>query len=112
MLLYYVNGLNIIRRDFGDFDDVKDWLQPFMKSMLIWDEDIWRGKMDLPSLLPNSLDALEHSTFMNMVVNGFKNPYFEWEKAYGELAKEGARQQLLKAQQGVAKVARPTDAIK
>ena len=48
------------------------------------DEDQVREKIGLESLLPDRLDGLKHSTFMNMVVNGYKNPYFEWEKSWGD----------------------------
>ena len=82
VLLYYVNGLNIVRMIKGDRDKPKDWFCPFLRSMLIWDEDTCRRQIELPSLLPRSLEALEHSTFMNMVVDGYQNPLYEWEKAY------------------------------
>jgi hypothetical protein len=80
--LYYLNGFNYVRSEFNDHDMEKDWLQPFLKSELIWHEETIRRKIGLQSLLPNSLDGLKHSTFMNMVVNGNKNPYFEWEKKW------------------------------
>ena len=82
--LYYLNGFNYVRSEFDDFDKEKDWLQPFLTSMMIWDEDQIRDKIGLESLLPNSLDGLKHSTFMNMVVNGYKTPSFEWEKSWGD----------------------------
>ena len=82
--LYFLNGFNYVRSEFNDFDKAKDWLQPFLKSMLIWDEDQIRDKLGLESLLPDRIDGLKHSTFMNMVVNGYKNPYFEWEKSWGD----------------------------
>jgi len=82
--LYYVNGMNFVRGEFDDIDSEKDWLRPFIKSMLIWEEDQVRGKIGLPSLLPDSLDALNHSTFMNLVINGHKNPFYEWEKSWEE----------------------------
>ena len=82
VFLYCVNGLNIVRIMRGDKDSPKDWFRPFLRSMLIWDEDTCRGQIGLPSLLPGSMDALEHSTFMNMVVDVYQNPLYEWEKAY------------------------------
>jgi len=82
--LYYVNGFNYVRVEFDDIDKEKDWLTPFIKSMLIWEEDQIRNKIGLPRLLPDNLDGLKHSTFMNMVVNGHKNPYYEWEKNWSE----------------------------
>lgn len=80
--LYYVNGLNIVRGQFDDIDEGKDWLRPFTQSMLIWQEDQVREELGLPSLLADSLGGLKHSTFMDMVRNGSKNPYFEWEKEW------------------------------
>ena len=82
--LYYLNGVNYVRGEFDDIDKEKDWLHPFIKSMLIWEGDQVRGKIDLPSLLPDSLDAFKHSTFMNLVTNGQKNPFYEWEKSWVE----------------------------
>lgn len=82
--LYYVNGFNYVRGEFDDIDKEKDWLRPFIKSMLIWEEEQIREKIGLPSLLPDKLDGLKHSTFMNMVVNGHRNPYYEWEKHWSE----------------------------
>lgn len=82
--LYYVNGFNLVRSEFDDLDKEKDWLRPFLKSMLIWHEDQMREKIGLPSLLPDSLDGLKHSTFMNLVANGHRNPYFEWEKTWSD----------------------------
>ncbi|WP_281649247.1 hypothetical protein [Parendozoicomonas sp. Alg238-R29] len=76
---YYLNGMNYVRMELKDSDDTKDWLRPFVKSMLIWTEDHMRSNIGLPSLLENSLDGLKHSTFMNLVADGHKNPYFEWE---------------------------------
>lgn len=55
-----------------------------MKSMLIWHEDQMRNKIGLPSLLPGDLDSLKHGTFMNLVINGHKNPFYEWEKNWVE----------------------------
>jgi hypothetical protein len=81
-ILFYLNGLNHVRYEFKDYDKQKDWFQPFLRAMLIWYEDNHRQKMGLPSLLPDEMDGLKHSTFMNMVVNGVVNPYYEWEKAW------------------------------
>lgn len=78
--LYYVNGLNYVRMDFDDLDKEKDWLQPFIKSSLIHEENYFRDKIGLPSLLPDSMDGVKHGTFMNVVIQGHKNPYYEWEK--------------------------------
>lgn len=80
--LYYSNGFNYLRREFNDIDLDKDWLQPFMKSMLIYQEEEIRKKIDMESLLEGVMDGLKHYTFLELVVQGSKNPYFEWEKTW------------------------------
>lgn len=82
--LYYMNGFNLVRSEFDDFDKEKDWLNSFIKSMLIWEEDRMREKIGLASLLPNSLDATKHIIFMHLVVTGHRNPYSEWEKTWSD----------------------------
>jgi hypothetical protein len=80
--LFHLNGLNHVRYDFKDFDGQKDWLQPFVRAMLIWQEDSLREKLGLPPLLPDKLDGLKYSTFVNLVADGTKNPNYEWDKAW------------------------------
>jgi hypothetical protein len=66
----------------------KDWLRPFTTSMLIWSENFYRQKIGLPSLLRCDLDGPMHSTFLDIVVSGAKNPLFEWEKHYKLIHRE------------------------
>jgi len=87
---YYLNGYNLLRLEFDDWYKTKDWFQPFVYSMMIWCEDNLRAKISLPSLLPDDLGALRHSTFLNLVVNGAKNPLYEWEKQWPDLAAQRA----------------------
>jgi hypothetical protein len=86
VLLYYVNGLNIVRRADKDFDANKDWFRPFIKSMLIWQEDTYRRNLGLPPLLPDPTAALEYSAFLNAVTNGAPNPYYDWATTFPEAA--------------------------
>lgn len=88
VFLYYVNGWNIVRAECNDVGETKDWLRPFIKSSLIWEEGLCRGNIGLPSLLSDSLDSLRHIAFTNMVVNGHANPFYEWEKANPKLAEQ------------------------
>ena len=78
--LYYLNGLNLLRREFKDYDtdQTKDWLQPLLISLLIFHENAYRRKIDLPSLTP-SYEALRLSTMMDFVRGGHANPLYEWE---------------------------------
>lgn len=81
---FYVNGMNYVRLESDDFDDKKDWLIPFIRSMLISEEYQVREKLNLPNLLPDSLEALKYSTFLNLVINGHSNPFYQWEKSYSK----------------------------
>jgi len=82
--LFIINGLNLVRIEFKDFDDQKDWFRPFLQAMMIWEEDLLRGKMQFPRLLPDLIEGLQYSAFMNLVVNGWPNPYYEWEKRFAK----------------------------
>lgn len=84
VLLYYANGFNLVRYLTNDHDKPKDWYRPFLKSSMIYYEDHYREKADLPRLLPGAVDGLMHMTFANFVAKGFENPYYEWEKHYAE----------------------------
>jgi len=79
--LLHLNGMNCLRTEFNDRKDENDWLRPFVQSMLVWEEHRARGKIGLPDLLPSGLEALRHSYFMNLVMNGAQDPYYEWQKA-------------------------------
>jgi hypothetical protein len=81
VLLYYANGLNLLRVDTDDSSPNKDWFKPFVEAMLVWEEDTYRGKLDMPSLLPDRADGLRYSTFMNLVLDGEPDPFFTWTRA-------------------------------
>jgi hypothetical protein len=84
---YVLNGINLLRYDFDDFVGGKDcdWLRPFAKSMMIWEEDCFRTKIGLPSLFDDKVTrALPHSDFFTLVYNGERNPLFEWESKWGK----------------------------
>jgi hypothetical protein len=79
ILLYYATGLNIFRVQSGDSVEGKDWYKPLCTSMLISSEDDYRKAIELPSLLPESLDGPIHGLFSELVANGHVNPYYQWE---------------------------------
>jgi len=81
---YYIGGINHLREAINDYDDERDWLQPFIKVMLISQENRVREKIGLQSLFPKSdkLAPLEYGLFLDLVINGNENPYYEWEKRY------------------------------
>lgn len=91
LYLYYANGLNMVRLEIGDKAD-KDWFRPFVEAMLVWHESSIREKHGLPQLVPGVVGGLTYSAFMNYVVDGLPNPFFEWVKNFPDhyLAGEGA----------------------
>jgi hypothetical protein len=83
---YVLNGIHLLRYDFDDFAGGRDrdWLRPFVKSMMIWHEDLYRSKIGLPTLFEDKIiKALPHSNFFNLVHDGVRNPLFEWESKFG-----------------------------
>lgn len=85
--LYYVGGLDRVRTlGFNDSIPEKDWLRPFLLAMMIYSEDCYRQAIDLPTLLWSKVDGMAYSTFLNRVVEGHKNPYYEWEQGWKEYA--------------------------
>lgn len=80
---------NALRTPLNDTHPVakQDWFWPFFATQCGYAEYVYRSDAELePTLNADmgraSLDALELSTFVNMVVNGAQYPDFEWEQAY------------------------------
>jgi hypothetical protein len=83
--LYFLNGFNLLRPEFNDVKDGnrRDWFRPFISSMLIFSENTYREHLGMPPMLPGGLiEALRHSTFMNIVSDGTEDPLYEWETRY------------------------------
>ena len=78
--LFYMNGINIVRYELKDIIKDNDWLRPFIESMLVWEEDKCRKNIGLSPLLKNYGEAHKHSTFIQYVKNGSKNPHETWLK--------------------------------
>lgn len=77
--MFYMNGMNIVRYELKDMVKERDWLRPFIESMLIWEEDKCRESIGLPSLLIDKDEAHKHSTFLQFVTSGSADPYVAWE---------------------------------
>jgi hypothetical protein len=99
--LYYANGLNLIRVQSGDSIEGKDWYKPLCTSMLISSEDDYRKTIELPSLLPESLDGPIHGLFSEFVANGHVNPYYEWEMSREHAAESKEYRYYLESAQHV-----------
>ena len=91
LLLYYVNGLNMVRQELGDKSEGKDWFLPFVEACLVNAEFQARQNLRWPDLVPGLTGGLTYFAFFNYVVNGEPNPFFsfirEWPDYY--LAGEG-----------------------
>ena len=83
-ILYFLNGWELLRKEFEQVTTVpeKDWFRPFLISMMIFSENTYRQNIGLPLLSTDPLFALRHSSFMNIVRSGGKNPLYEWESHF------------------------------
>ncbi|MEW4468486.1 hypothetical protein AB1K62_11705 [Parasphingorhabdus sp. JC815] len=81
VLLYYANGMNIVRLALKDESD-PDWYKPFVEAQLAAEEGRIREKLELPSLFPNTTDSLVYGTFFEHVMAGEKNPFYHWSKTW------------------------------
>lgn len=80
-----LSAINAVRTTMKDVGDDEDWLPQFYISMSVWQEDMVRKQIGLPSLFSNQ----EHSkssrywTFKKFVKSGSKFPHREWQQLYG-----------------------------
>jgi hypothetical protein len=79
------NAARIMMQDIGD--DV-DWLPPFYISMCIWQEDMIRKQIAIPSLFnkevqSKGLDSIKYWKFKKFVKSGNKFPHRDWQQLYG-----------------------------
>jgi len=76
-----------LRREvFEDFNDnvEYDWLRPLIQALYAWHEHRYRERLGLPSALGcGTIEALEVSTLGNIVMEGQRNPLWEWEQRFG-----------------------------
>lgn len=91
LMLYYVNGLNMVRMELGDRDPQKDWFKPFVEAMMVVEEDRQREKLGLEQLCPGVVRSLPYQLMLNFVVDGVRQPFYEWVKTWPDryLAGEG-----------------------
>jgi hypothetical protein len=85
LMLYYLNGFNMVRVQSGDVDEAKDWFRPLVEAQLVWEEDLVREKLSLPRLAPARLYGLPYSTLSNLVMKGEANPLYSWTKMFPSL---------------------------
>lgn len=79
VMLYFLNGLNIIRRSMGDSDDDHDWFQPMFEAQLVHEEYTFREQLGLPTLIPGNVDANVYGAFLAFVFDAkITNPLLDW----------------------------------
>jgi len=76
-----------LRVELGDHHPApeRDWYIPFIAAMYAMKEYEYRSMLDLPEVLTEqsgeSFAALHYSSFLNIVLNGARQPYLEWEES-------------------------------
>ena len=77
--------LDEVRRELNDFVAApgRDWLTPTQAALYAWEEHLHRERLGLPEA--ERMDeriALSGSTILNIIMEGAKNPLYEWEKQH------------------------------
>jgi hypothetical protein len=84
----HLSAINAARTMMKDIDDDEDWLPQFYISMCIWQEDMIRKQIGIPSLFnpqkqPKSSDSTKYWAFKKFVKSGNKFPHRDWQRRYG-----------------------------
>jgi hypothetical protein len=84
----HLSAINAARTMMKDIDDDEGWLPQFYISMCIWQEDMIRKQIGIPSLFnpqkqPKGLDSTKYWAFKKFVKSGNKFPYRDWQRRYG-----------------------------
>ena len=67
-----------LRVIFDDFNTEDDWLRSCIVSSCSYEEDVFREKLGMNSKEQQSLTYLRYSTYVNLVLNGEKDPKKKW----------------------------------
>jgi hypothetical protein len=84
----HLSAINAARTPMQDIGDDVDWLPQFFISMCVWQEDMVRKQIALPSLFNNEeqskgLDSVRYWKFKEFVRSGNKLPHRDWQQFYG-----------------------------
>lgn len=82
-----LHAYNQVRITLGDYhkDHHKDWFRPCYISMCIWQESLYRQELGMPYAIRGTnpdWQALMHSTWINRIEEGHKEPLLEWERSW------------------------------
>ena len=83
-----LSAINAARTMMKDIGNDEDWLPQFYISMSVWQEDIVRKQIGIPSLFNSqeqskSSDSTKYWTFKKFVKSGNKFPHRDWQQLYG-----------------------------
>jgi hypothetical protein len=80
-----LSAINAVRTTMKDVGDDEDWLPQFYISMCIWQEDMVRKQIGLPSLFntQEQSKSTKYWAFKKLVRSGNQFPHREWQKLYG-----------------------------
>ena len=84
----HLSAINAARTMMKDIRDDEDLLPQFYISMCVWQEDIVRKQIGIPSLFNSqeqskSSDSTKYWTFKKFVKSGNKFPHRDWQQLYG-----------------------------
>ncbi len=87
-----LSAINAVRTTMDDVGDDQDWLPQFYIAMCVWQENILREQIGLPSLFntEEQSKSTKYWAFKNLVKLGNKLPHRDWEKLYGSELSEAA----------------------
>jgi hypothetical protein len=84
---HYANlsAINAARTMMNDVGDDEDWLPQFYISMCVWQEDMVRKQIGIPSLFntEEQSKSSKYWAFKKFVKSGNKFPHRQWQKLYG-----------------------------
>lgn len=83
----YVNAYNLVRIKLNDCnkDNTKDWFKPCYNSLLIWNENIYRNELNLPTIISgenSQLKIILHGTWFNLCQTNKINLKLIWETSW------------------------------
>jgi hypothetical protein len=83
-----LSSINVVRTMLSDTGDDEDWLPQFFIAMCVWQEDMVRRQIKMPSLFStqeqsNGVDSIKYRAFKKFVKSGNKFPHRDWQQLYG-----------------------------
>ena len=81
--LFFLNGINQLRRVYDDYDENNDWLLRAIETNLIWKEYLARKAIGLEQLVPDVETAHSYSLLVHFISDGSRDPVVHWKEKIG-----------------------------